>query len=779
MSDPSLGDHIPPLKSLLTTHSAKLVVSNAKKLSYYICLKSDLDSPVALTKNIQKRNDVVIVSTEFVLDSVDKGVVLDATGYFPKDDSVGALGKLKNSVVVGSGDDGKKRKSGRNVKSAVVDLDDGEHEEDEKPAKKRNVDAGTTRKSARNAKPVAVVDQDDEEDEPPKTQSVDDNEDTSKKRKSTRKTKQVTTVDQDEEEEPPKTQSVDDNDDTSKKRKSTRKTKKVVTVQDDEEEEAEEEENPKKRGKKAKDAEHESTPTLITAPSIDESPKMKTLIKKGKAVVDEYFPQAAACHVYEAGGVVYDSMLNQTEIGNNNNKFYKIQVIQSDSNPNQFWAYNRWGRVGVKGQTAQKPYTSAASAIADFKGKFRDKTKNDFDDRENFVKYPNKYQLIEMDYGDEEEEQPEEAKAETLDRSLPPPKTEIPKSALDERVQDVIKMLFNVDTMNSQMVEIGYDANRMPLGKLTKRSLMKGFEVLNRVSDVLNSAVGNQNALLTQLSSEFYTYIPHNFGMNRPPLISTMEMVKRKIQMLETLSDLKIASTLLAEIDKNMSKNPIDANYEKLKCELNPIEKGGEEWNLIEEYTQNTHAETHNSYALEILDVFKVSRDSEQDRFAGLGGPMGNHQLLWHGSRLTNFVGILSQGLRIAPPEAPVTGYMFGKGVYFANMVSKGANYCFTSRGNDTGFMLLCEVALGEENHLMFSDYNAEALMKKNKKTCTKGVGATYPDPSMSKEINGDYGKLKVPVGKPKKDGNKSGALLYDEYIVYDVGQIQMKYIFD
>lgn len=35
-----------------------------------------------------------------------------------------------------------------------------------------------------------------------------------------------------------------------------------------------------------------------------------------------------------------------------------------------------------------------------------------------------------------------------------------------------------------------------------------------------------------------------------------------------------------------------------------------------------------------------------------------DRQLLWHGSRLTNWVGILSQGLRIAPPEAPVTGYM-------------------------------------------------------------------------------------------------------------------------
>lgn len=35
--------------------------------------------------------------------------------------------------------------------------------------------------------------------------------------------------------------------------------------------------------------------------------------------------------------------------------------------------------------------------------------------------------------------------------------------------------------------------------------------------------------------------------------------------------------------------------------------------------------------------------------------------LLWHGSRLTNWMGILGQGLRIAPPEAPVTGYMVSK----------------------------------------------------------------------------------------------------------------------
>ncbi|KIH48394.1 Poly(ADP-ribose) polymerase catalytic domain protein, partial [Ancylostoma duodenale] len=61
----------------------------------------------------------------------------------------------------------------------------------------------------------------------------------------------------------------------------------------------------------------------------------------------------------------------------------------------------------------------------------------------------------------------------------------------------------------------------------------------------------------------------------------------------------------------------------------------------------------------------------------------------------TNYGGILSQGLRIAPPEAPVTGYMFGKGVYFADMVSKSANYCRVGQGDD-GLMLLCDVALGK-----------------------------------------------------------------------------------
>lgn len=148
-----------------------------------------------------------------------------------------------------------------------------------------------------------------------------------------------------------------------------------------------------------------------------------------------------------------------------------------------------------------------------------------------------------------------------------------------------------------------------------------------------------------------------------------------------------------------------------------------------------------------------------------------NKTLLWHGSRLTNFVGILSQGLRIAPPEAPVTGYMFGKGVYFADMSSKSANYCFTSRESSTGILLLCEVALGEMNEKLHADYYAGNLPPG--KHSTKGIGRFAPSPANAVKL--DDG-VTVPMG-PGGPTATSCTLLYNEFIVYDVAQIRVRYL--
>ena len=63
-----------------------------------------------------------------------------------------------------------------------------------------------------------------------------------------------------------------------------------------------------------------------------------------------------------------------------------------------------------------------------------------------------------------------------------------------------------------------------------------------------------------------------------------------------------------------------------------------------------------------MVNILTITDEKQSRAYDKHSERIGNKQLLWHGSRLSNFTGILSQGLRIAPPEAPVTGYMFGKG---------------------------------------------------------------------------------------------------------------------
>ena len=91
----------------------------------------------------------------------------------------------------------------------------------------------------------------------------------------------------------------------------------------------------------------------------------------------------------------YDCMLNQTNIGHNNNKYYVIQMINAFG---KYYVWNRWGRVGEPGQnTMHGPFDDSSTASKEFRKKFKDKTKNDWSARENFTPVPGKYTLIEMD----------------------------------------------------------------------------------------------------------------------------------------------------------------------------------------------------------------------------------------------------------------------------------------------------------------------------------------------------------------------------------------------
>uniref|UniRef100_UPI00398EF7A6 poly [ADP-ribose] polymerase 1 n=1 Tax=Pristiophorus japonicus TaxID=55135 RepID=UPI00398EF7A6 len=481
--------------------------------------------------------------------------------------------------------------------------------------------------------------------------------------------------------------------------------------------------------------------------------KMKLTVKGGGAVDPDSGLEDSA-HVFEQSGRILSATLGLVDITRGTNSYYKLQLLEDD-NKRRYWVFRSWGRVGTTiGGNKLEKMSSKDEAVDHFLGLYEEKTGNAWHSK-NFTKYPNKFYPLEIDYGQDEEA----VKKLTASSGT--------KSKLDKAVQDLIKTIFDVESMKKAMVEFEIDLQKMPLGKLSKRQIQSAYSILNEVQQVVaNSGAESQ---ILDLSNRFYTLIPHDFGMKKPPLLSNEEYIQAKVQMLDSLLDIEVAYSLLKGGKDDDAKDPIDINYEKLHTEIKVLDKHAEEAKIITDYVKNTHAATHNQYDLEVMEIFKINREGEDQRFEPFS-ELHNRQLLWHGSRSTNFAGILSQGLRIAPPEAPVTGYMFGKGVYFADMVSKSANYCHTSQADPVGLILLAEVALGN----MYELKRASHITKLPKgKHSVKGVGKTAPDPTATIKMDG----AEVPLGRGVQTPAAGSSLLYNEYIVYDVAQVNMKYL--
>uniref|UniRef100_A0A8C9LGS4 Poly [ADP-ribose] polymerase n=1 Tax=Pavo cristatus TaxID=9049 RepID=A0A8C9LGS4_PAVCR len=429
------------------------------------------------------------------------------------------------------------------------------------------------------------------------------------------------------------------------------------------------------------------------------SEKKMKLTVKGGAAVDPDSGLEDSAHVFEKGGKIFSATLGLVDIVKGTNSYYKLQLLEDDRE-SRYWVFRSWGRVGtVIGSNKLEQMPSKEDAVEHFLNLYEEKTGNSWHSK-NFTKYPKKFYPLEIDYGQDEEA----VRKLTVGAGT--------KSKLAKPIQDLIKMIFDVESMKKAMVEFEIDLQKMPLGKLSKRQIQSAYSILNEVQQAVSD--GGSESQILDLSNRFYTLIPHDFGMKKPPLLSNLEYIQAKVQMLDNLLDIEVAYSLLRGGNEDGDKDPIDINYEKLRTDIKVVDKDSEEAKIIKQYVKNTHAATHNAYDLKVVEIFRIEREGESQRYKPFK-QLHNRQLLWHGSRTTNFAGILSQGLRIAPPEAPVTGYMFGKGIYFADMVSKSANYC---------------------------------------------LGKTAPDPTATTTLDG----VEVPLGNGISTGINDTCLLYNEY---------------
>ncbi|OVA02446.1 BRCT domain [Macleaya cordata] len=480
-----------------------------------------------------------------------------------------------------------------------------------------------------------------------------------------------------------------------------------------------------------------------------------TVKVKGKCAVHESSGLQDFCHILEDGKSIYSATLNKSDLSIGVNSYYVLQIIQEDKRPDCY-LFREWGRVG-NGQIGGNKLDnmSKPDAIQEFKHLFLEKTGNSWEAWEqkvNFQKQPGRFFPLDIDYG--------------INKQMF--KNHIAKSRLAPPVVKLMEMLFNVETYRSAMIELKIDMSEMPLGKLSRSNIQKGFEALTEIQNLLtskNQDLSVRESLLIDASNRFFTIIPSI----HPHVIRDENDFRSKVKVLEALQNIEIASRLVGfDVSNDES---LDENYKKLRCDITPLPHDSDDYRLVEKYLLTTHASTHKDWTLELEDVFTLEREGEFDKFAPYREKLQNKMLLWHGSRLTNFVGILSQGLRIAPPEAPSTGYMFGKGIYFADLVSKSAQYCGTNSWNSVGLMLLSEVALGEVYELKNATYMEKPPEGKNS---TKGLGKKMPQKS---EYVTWRNEVVVPCGKPVSSNTGTSELMYNEYIVYDTAQVKMQFL--
>lgn len=134
------------------------------------------------------------------------------------------------------------------------------------------------------------------------------------------------------------------------------------------------------------------------------------------------------------------------------------------------------------------------------------------------MKLPGKMYPVDVDYGDAEDLNLDIIEAE---------------SKLAKPVQDLMRLIFDVNSMKKLMAEFELDMEKMPLGKLSNAQINKAFGVLGELQQLIDSGDPDEMRLL-DASNRFYTFIPHSFGVEDPPILRDPEVIKVGLIFLQT-----------------------------------------------------------------------------------------------------------------------------------------------------------------------------------------------------------------------------------------------------
>jgi poly [ADP-ribose] polymerase 2/3/4 len=286
------------------------------------------------------------------------------------------------------------------------------------------------------------------------------------------------------------------------------------------------------------------------------------------------------------------------------------------------------------------------------------------------------------------------------------------ESKLSAAVQRLVRYMYDEATnalTNTVAAKITANGIETPLGVLTIGQIEKGEKILTEMYDIFQNQKGSKrDNNLERLTGEFYTAVPHRIGRTRQAVetsvINTLEAFDQKQSTLQLMKDMLQVN---GEGGSVLFDAKIDTEYDALKCGIGSLDHDGKEYQELAEYVVKSQVKTR---SIKVKNIFTLKRDTE---FGEYTNNIDNQRLLFHGSRIQNWVGILSRGILL--PKIVVSmgvhrtdpGWL-GHGIYFGDAACTSLYYTTPGR-EKTRLMAIARVALGKAKQYTKITYGLNA----------------------------------------------------------------------
>ena len=428
-----------------------------------------------------------------------------------------------------------------------------------------------------------------------------------------------------------------------------------------------------------------------------------------------------------------------------NDKKYCIQVIKDVNKDNEYLT------IAVDNSDVKSfTFRDLNTAKKKFKDLFKEMTANDWDNvkynKLNFKTDYKKYYIFDSSY--EEENAIYEYLKITIKNLYIKQKSEYE----DKNIKNLIYYLLVKSYQNKFSIDgstLNVEENTKNILKRYKSTaLIKAMTILLVLKKLLNSENKVDEKYLRKrnyLINSYNDLIPYSKKINDFDEFSNIGKIDEEISRLTNYYYIdNVLKIFLGAIYNLNNIHPLDYFIKVLDCKIKQLPKPKPNLNELTtetDYIYNYIFST-NWRNSPITAVYKITKSNNEKNFNL--NKYNNRYLFFHGTKAENVIGILSQGLKIAPVQAINTGKSYGNGIYLSDNFSYSLGYCYHRIYNANNmnftdekiFVFIVEVAVGKignynDTHIVnmtmdFNDYyTAEdgSRIFKNSKKINNGFG--------------------------------------------------------